>query len=220
MRFWDSAWTAALCVPEPPVITGPDGFRYLRLDLPAADAGDFEANSLMNVAAAMVEQGVGAALFAAAEADIASPEFVVSMGMLDSILRFDNPDGEPGELDESRGGAGTGPTTLEAGEQILVGTPSADYLSPPAARALLRHLGDDWGLVEPRVAILVASSMRPSRSLVIGQSRGELVAKGATDEQIAGWMQRIGWFLPPSRGLMLMPDDWDVGSMTPLRELC
>ena len=219
MRFWETAWTAALASPEPPVVTGPDGFPYLRLDLPP-DGADFEANSLMNVAPAMVEQGVGAALFASADADVASPEFVIPMGVLDSILRFDNPAGEPNELEEvRRGPSGPGPTTIEAGEQILIGTPSAEYLSPPAARALHRHLSEDWGLADPRVAILVVASMRPSRSLVIGQSRSALLAAGATEAQISGWMQRIGWYLPPSRGLMLMPDDWDVGSMTPLREM-
>jgi len=219
LRFWDAAWTAALIIPEPPVVTGPDGFPYLRLDLPPDGAG-FEANSLMNVAPAMVEQGVGAALFASAEADITSPEFVIAMGVLDSILRFDNPAGEPNELEEvRRGPTGPGPTTLEAGEQILIGTPSAEYLSPPAARALHHHLSEDWGLADPRVAILVVASMRPSRSLVIGQSRSALLAAGATEAQISGWMERIGWYLPPSRGLMLMPDDWDAGSMTPLREL-
>lgn len=218
-RFWEAAWTAALVVPEPPVVLGPDGFPYLRLNLPPDGAG-FDANSLMNVAPGMVEQGVGAAFFASAGADVAASEFVVSMGVLDSILRFDNPDGEPTELEESDpGSTGPGPMTLQAGEQILVGSPSAEYLSPPAARALHRHLAEDWGLADPRVAILVAASMRPSRSLVIGRSRSALLAAGATDEQIAGWMQRIGWFLPPSRGLMLMPDDWDVASMTPLREL-
>ncbi len=218
MRFWEAAWTAALVVPEPPVITGPDGFPYLRLNLPPDGAG-FDANSLMNVAPGMVEQGVGAALFSTADADIASPQYVVPMGVLDSILRFDDSAGEPSELDETRDGPGPGPVTLAAGEQILIGTPSADYLSPPAERALHRHLAEDWGLADPRVAILVAASMRPSRSLVVGQSRSALIAAGATEEQIAGWMQRIGWFLPPSRGLMLMPDDWDVATMTPLREL-
>ncbi len=221
MRFWSAAWTAALVVAEPPVIIGPDGFPYLRLELPPAGGGaSFDANSLMNVAPGMVEQGVGAALFATADADVTASEYVIPMGVLDSILRFDNPAGEPNELDETRHApAGPGPATLEAGEQILIGTPSAEYLSPPAARALHRHLNEDWGLADPRVAILVAASMRPSRSLVIGQSRSALIGAGATEDQIAGWMERIGWFLPPSRGLMLMPDDWDVASMTPLREL-
>src|SRR5688500_6725468 len=96
MRFWEAAWTATLVVPVPPVVTGPDGFPYLRLNLPPDGAG-FDANSLMNVAPGMVEQGVGAALFATAEADIASPQYVIPMGVLDSILRFDDPAGEPGE---------------------------------------------------------------------------------------------------------------------------
>jgi len=219
-RFWAAAWTAALVLPEPPIAPGPDGFPYLRLHLPAQGAS-YEANSLMNLASGLVEQGAGAAFFAAAGADMADAEYVVPMGVLDSILRFDHPGGEPSELDEVRSGTPTANrvTTLPAGEQILVGTPSPDFLSPAAARALHRHLAEDWGLAEPRVAILVSPSLCPSRSLVVGQSRSALLAKGATEAQIAGWMERIGWFLPPSRGLMLMPDGWSVEEMTPLREL-
>ena len=88
-----------------------------------------------------------------------------------------------------------------------------------AARALHRHLCEDWGLADPRVAILVSPALCPSRSLVIGVSRSGLIAKGATDNQIAGWMERIRWFLPPSRGLMLMPDGWSASEVTSLSEL-
>jgi hypothetical protein len=219
-RFWEAAWTAALVMPDPPIVAGPDRFPYLRLHLPAQGMS-YEANSLANLAAGLVEQGVGAAFFADPGADMAAADYVVSMGVLDSILRFDDPDGDPAELDEMRRGtptAGRG-AMLPAGEQILVGTPSADYLSPAAARALHRHLYEDWGLSNPRVALLDSPSLCPSRSLVIDQPRSALLAKGATDDQIAGWMERIGWFLPPSRGLMLLPDGWSAEEMTPLREL-
>ena len=219
MRFWDAAWTAALAVPEPPVITGPDGFPYLRLNLPG-DGASYEANSLMNIAQSMVDQGVGAAIFPSAEAPIGGNEFAIPMGVLDSILRFDHPDGEPSELEEKRRGSPvSGEVTLKAGEQILIGTPSAEYLSTAAARAVHRHLSEDWGLADPRVGLLDSGSMCPSRSLIIGHSHSDLIARGATDAQIAGWMQRIGWYLPPSRSLTLMPDDWDLRELTPLSQL-
>lgn len=218
-RFWDSAWTAALAAAEPPIATGPDGFPYLRLHLPAGQGEG--TTSLMNAAADLAGQGAGAAFFAAPAAAMADAQYVVPMGVIESILRFDHPDGDPAELEEMRRGrpSGTGATTLAAGEQILVGTPSSDYLSPAAARALDKHLRKDWGLADPRVAILVSHALCPARSLVIGHKRSELIGRGATDDQIAGWMHRIGWCLPPSRGLMLMPEDWSVDQMTPLSEL-
>ncbi|HEV7658597.1 MAG TPA: hypothetical protein VGO55_02005 [Allosphingosinicella sp.] len=216
-RFWAAVWTAALTVPEPPVFTGPDGFPYLRLDLPGA-ADQVDANSLANVAARMVEQGVGVAIFAAPGA--AEPGYVMSMGVLDSILRFDDPNGEPSELAETASRAGGFERTmLEAGQQVLIGAPSEDYLSTPAARALHRHLAEGWRIADPRVALLTAPAMRPARSLVIGKSAAELHAEGVDDALIAERMRMLTWYLPPSRGLVLMPDDWSLDQLTPLGAL-
>lgn len=219
-RYWQNVWTAGLAIADPPVAAGPDGFAYLRLHLPQDGSGP-PPTCLMNAAADALEQGAGAALFVRPGADMAEADYVMPLGVLDSLLRFGCPEGDPVDLEEMRQGAatGSGATTLAAGEQILVGTPSAEFLSPPAARALHRHLCEDWGLADPRVAILVSPALCPSRSLVIGVSRSGLIAKGATDNQIAGWMERIRWFLPPSRGLMLMPDGWSASEMTSLSEL-
>ena len=101
----------------------------------------------------------------------------------------------------------------------MTAAPSPAYLPPATARAIHRHLREEWGLAEPRVALLVAASMRPSRSLMISQTRGDWLGRGATEAQIAGWMERLLWFLPPSRSLMLRPDDWSDADMTPLGEL-
>ena len=218
--FWDSAWTAALTVAEPPVALGPDRFPYARLHLPGAAPGR-ESNSLMNVAASLVDQGAGAALFATPGDDMAAADYVIPTGVLDSILRYDHPEGEPAELDETSGGPPrtSGAKILEAGEQVMMATPSPAYLPPATARAMHRHLREEWGLAEPRVALLVAASMRPSRSLMISQTRGDWLGRGATEAQIASWMERLLWFLPPSRSLMLRPDDWSDAGMTPLGDL-
>jgi hypothetical protein len=219
-RFWQNAWTASLAGVEPSVADGPDGFPYLRLHLPSNGAGG-GSGCLMNVAAGAIDQGAGAALFSRPGLDMADADYVMPMGVLDSLLRFGCPEGDPADLEEirQRSPTGAGPTTLAVGEQILVATPSADYLPPAAARALHRHLVEDWGLADPRIALLVSPSLCPSRSLVIGVAHLDLAAKGATEAQIAGWMQRIGWFLPPSRGLMLMPDGWSAAELTALRAL-
>lgn len=229
-RFWNAAWTAALVVPDPPVFTGPDGMAYLRLELPG-DAAAFEANSLMNVAGSMVEQGVGAALFASADATADEPAYVMSMGVLDSILRFDCPDGEPFEIAEAlepppadqietRVAGVAERSTLKAGQEILVGTPSEQYLSVAAARALYRHLVEGWGMADPRVALIVVPAMRPARSLVIGKSVAEFLREGVDEALMAERVRMLSWYLPPSRRLMLMPDDWSAEDMTRLADLC
>ncbi|MDQ2879104.1 MAG: hypothetical protein M3R41_08530 [Pseudomonadota bacterium] len=61
-EFWDAVWTAALRVADPLIFVAADGFAYLRLNVPAA--GTHGANSLANVAASMVGQGGGVAVFA------------------------------------------------------------------------------------------------------------------------------------------------------------
>lgn len=228
--FWDAAWTAAMVVADPPVFTGPDGYPYLRLNLPGR-APSFDANSLMNVAESMVEQGVGAALFASAADGDDAAQYVLSMGVLDSILRFDCPGGEPFEVDEARETPATDQvetmmvgaaerSVMKATQEVLVGTPSEQYLSVPAARALYRHLVEGWGIADPRVALIVVPAMRPTRSLVIGKSVAQFRAEGVDEALMGEQVRMLTWYFPPSRRLMLMPDDWNVETMTPLAELC
>ena len=217
--FLDFAWTASVAFAEPQTFIGPDGFPYLRLNLPRP--GPFDSQCLGNVAGDCLANGVGAAFFASPDDPPERPQYVLSFGVIDSLVRFDSPWGEPAELAEVQedSPASCVTTTLPAGENILIATPSADYLPSYAAKALDRHLREEWGLAKPRIALFISHAFQPSRSLVIGPSRSELLARGATEEQIAGWMNRLFWFLPPSRGLMLMPDDWTSRDMTRLREL-
>jgi hypothetical protein len=153
------------------------------------------------------------------------------MGVLDSILRFDCPDGEPFEVEEGREPppsdqietvmAGVAErSVLKAGQEVMVGTPSEQYLSVPAARALHRHLVEGWGIADPRVALLVVPAMRPTRSLVIGKSIAQFQAEGVDEALMMDRVRMLSWYLPPSRRLMLMPDDWAAETMAPLLDLC
>lgn len=98
---------------------------------------------------------------------------------------------------------------------VLVGTPSAEFLPPPVAAALLRHLEQEWGLADPRVQLLVNPKMKPRRSLVIGRKRSAF-PEGAPIDDMA---RALLWFLTPSRSIILAPEEWDLGQMTPLKEL-
>ncbi|MDQ2879103.1 MAG: hypothetical protein M3R41_08525 [Pseudomonadota bacterium] len=150
--------------------------------------------------------------------------------MLDSILRFDDPFGEPSEIADGQEVVDPAhiaiasvehaeTVTLKTEQPVLTATPSEHYLSKAAARALQRHLIEGWGLVDPRICLMTIPALRPSRSLVIGKSHAQFAAEGVTDELITLRARALSWYFPPSRSLMLMPDEWTVETMTPLAEL-
>jgi hypothetical protein len=222
--FWDAAWLGSVELAEPRVFAGPDGFPYLRLQVPGP--GAFDSQCLANLAGDCRKNGVGAAFFASPGAPPEAAQYVLSLGLIDSLLRYDSPDGDPIDRAEaalpedisafSTEQSGFGQRlTVEREHQVLVGTPSAEYLPPPVARALHVHLRERWALDEPRVALVVDASMRPHRTLVIGRKRSDFADQAEMDDRV----QRLVWFLTPGRLVMPMPEDWSVDEMTPLRAL-
>ena len=58
--------------------------------------------------------------------------------------------------------------------------------------------------------------MTPSRNLVIGRKFSEF-----PDREVASRAtQMLLWYLPPRRYLLLMPENWTLDQMRPLKELC
>ncbi len=96
--FHYAAWYASLELPSPRPFEGPDGFSYLRFDLPRE--GAFDSQSLGNLARGCVEGAVGAAIFASPDAPADQAAYVFSMGALDGLLRFDDIDGDPADAGE------------------------------------------------------------------------------------------------------------------------
>lgn len=228
-QFWCAMWSAAICMRTPPAITGPDGFPYCALNLlpPDGPAGEvMEANSLANIARSLVAQGLGFALFPSADGD-APPLWVAPMGVIDALLTYDCPDGDPADLAEA--GAPVDPAvatvdgpriTLTAGQEVLIGAPSATYLSPDAARALHRHLTEGWGLSDPRVALIVTPRLRPSRSLLIGRRVSDFTRAGIDETLMHEQVRMLGWYLPPGRPVMLLPETMPLGDdLVPLTTL-
>ena len=136
--FWRNVWCASVELPQPQPFAGPDGFPYLRLDVPRP--GPFDSQCLANLATDCVKAATGAAIFASPDDPPDAAQFVFSMGLLDSVLRFDSPDGDPIDLAEGPAQDGgaidfTRPLRRESlvvteARQVLLGTPSRDYLPP------------------------------------------------------------------------------------------
>jgi len=220
-RFYDVAWFAS--VEAAGVYSGPDGLPYLRFNLPKAGAA-FDSHCLANRAGDCLAAGWGAALFASADDPPEAAQFVFSLGVLDSLIRYDSPDGDPVDVAESatsqepaakkRGWFGFG-AVREAPRQVLLATPSDQFLPPYAAKALHKYLTEAWGLPNPRVLLMTDMTLHPHRQLVIGKKRSAF-----PDEQ-AAWqaMQYVLWHLPPMRSAVLLPEEWRLDELTPLRDL-
>ena len=222
-RFWDTAWYASVALADPNMFTGPDGFRYLRLNIPRP--GPFDSQSLANLAGDCLKFGAGAAFFASPDDPPDAAQYVLSMGVIDGLTRYDSPDGDPDDRAEAKSDPGAdfdftqplGPQTIRGtARQVLVGTPSAAYLPTYAAAALARHLEQVWSMQTPRVKLLVDLSAQPHRHLVIGRKRSEFPFGAPIDDMA----RALTWYLPPGRSIVLMPEDWDSASMTPLKQLC
>lgn len=224
-RFYPAAWFASLELPSTEAMTGPDNMPYLRLDMPRPGVA-FDSQSLGNLVEDCLARGIGAAICSTPEDPPEAAEFVFNFGVLDSMLRYDSPDGDPADLDDwarlppppapaKKSWFGFG-KAKEPEREVLVATPSAQYLPPHAARALHHYLQVRWELEDPRVALFIDRGLRPTRNLVIGRKRSSFADEGLMN----ALLRYTTWYLPPARGLGLMPEDWSLGEMTPLRELC
>ena len=219
-RFFDVAWNASLVVADPAVITGPDGFPYVRLNLPPA--GRFKPTCIANLAALCLERATGIAVFAAASDPVEASQYVLPVGMIDSLLRFDTWLGDPLDHQDEAGGAiasveeGWGHSvTLQDTHEIMLGSPSVQYLPIYSARALLNHMRGAWQIPDPRVRLMVDPKLRPTRNLVVGRKRSEFPADASWDV----YCRRLLWYLPNGRSIVLMPENWRIEDMTPLEQL-
>ena len=224
--FFDHVWNASVVMADPPEFVAPDGFRYLRLSLPRPNA-PFESQSLANLAGTCVERLSGAVIFASPDDPIDAPQYVLSLGLLESLRLYDSWRGDPIDIAESTGkddathftveeeAAGLRALTVTASHEVLTGSPSPSFLSPAMARGLTAYMTNIWGIDYPHVHLLVDAKMRPSRNLVIGRKRSDFVS----EEDAQSEMRRIFWFLPPLRAVILMPDHWQESDMTPLSQL-
>jgi len=223
--FYDAAWFGSIALTEPQLFGGPDGFPYLRLNLPR-DGERFEAQCLANLAPQCLETAVGAALFASPDDPPEAAQFVFSPGLLDSLIRYDSPGGDPidaaeialpsqGETFSVEKEGWSQSMTVEKTHDVLIGSPSSEYLPPHLAAGLYQFLTRAWDMEEPRVLLMVDTHMRPHRSLMVNRKRGDFAEEAHVDDSV----RKLLWYLNPRRMVMLMPEHMTDDQMTPLREL-
>lgn len=68
--------------------------------------------------------------FPSPETPEGDPGFVLCLGLIDSLVRYDSSDGDPQDLRESGPSDGRGRTiVIEEDQEVLIGAPALDYLS-------------------------------------------------------------------------------------------
>jgi len=216
--FFRALWRAPLVVPQARAFTGPDGFPYLHMCLPEKNK-PYQSHSLAGEAMMLLDQGVGIALFDSPDKSFL--QYVMQVGQIDCLVRYDHWLGDPQDCEEGaarRAAAKVAPgleaITTEKQQEVLIGSPSEALLPSYTARALEKHMREQWHMEEPRVALMVNHGMAPSRNLVIGRKLSDFA-----DPETAGEEARaLRWYLPPQRGLMLQPDMMTLEEMRPLTD--
>jgi hypothetical protein len=206
-EFHCAAWYGSIELPEEGRwFEGPDGFTYLRMNIPA-DGASFDSNSLGNLALDCLNRSAGAVLFADAETQ--TPGYVFPMGVIDSMMRYDDWRGDPIDLNEM---------DMDApidGSGVLLATPSAELLPPYTARAVDRYLRDQCGIATPRLQLLDNPNQVPRRSFVINRRFADL----GSHEAAGAFCARLKWYLPPTRPITLLPEGWKEKDMTLLSSM-
>jgi hypothetical protein len=215
-KFQEAAWNASIVIPEQPVFLGPDGMPYVRLNLPPIGQ-EAQTNCLSNIFVSLAAQGFGAAFFKEAAGGPETAEYVMPTGVMESLRAWGTWDGDPQDAAEMLAQAQKGPAQPPPGErQVMVGAPAPDYLPKHTAQLLFRHLTEGWKMEDPRVALIVDEQMTPTRNLVLGRKFSEF----PDAETASRATQMLLWYLPPRRHLLLMPENWTVDQLRPIKEFC
>jgi hypothetical protein len=198
---------APLAVCNPEIDRGPDGFEYFGLALTDDIPQNGRRASLNDLVLYCTEEAhCGIVLFREI-ARPGDPEWVFSLGDLWSFRMFGSIDGDPIDVDERQG-----KNLLSDTGEYLISSPGEDFMPQAMRTALGNFLRDVIQLEYPAVALVIASGYRPTRNLMVNLKGSQF--RDAEHQKTV--MNLITWFLPRSRGVMLMPEEWDEETFTPL----
>jgi hypothetical protein len=191
-KFYEVIPDASMQSEQPQVIAGPDGFPYVVLSTPPADA-QFDAFCLNHVLDVCLDQGYGIVINPESQPQ---PDFVFTYGALWSFKA--RGDFEPKLASE--GEAKPTPTPDEERE-ILVAQPSAEYLPDFARAAISRFMKDVVGVPKPSCFMVIDAAMNPSQNLVFNVEP----ANFPSEDVFGQVMRALSWFMPRDYALVVMP---------------
>jgi hypothetical protein len=191
-EFYAAVEDAALALSEPQVVQGPDAFPYFRLQLPEPGV-QFQAVSVAVVLEHCLDHGLGIVLNPREK----QADWVFTFGNLwtrQAFGKFET------WVDD--------PKQPEAGQerQIMLSSPSEEFLPTYARNALRGFLTERVKLAEPKVMQVQDAAARPERSLAFNVFRED-----CRDEQHFGAvMSYLRWYLPGHYGLLSVPKDAEI----------
>jgi hypothetical protein len=166
---------------EPQV--GPDGWPYLYVE-----TGPQASEPAARILEWLSSRGIGMVLNGGKDI----PDYIFPYGM---IWNFK----ERGEFVTAAPPSPTGKMELKAGDQIVAGAPSSDYL-PTYVRQILQQFLRSQGVKEPK--ILVISQDRRHYDLCFSiESLGS-----PPDHEHRGIAEALAWFLPQHYSLLLISE--------------
>ena len=187
--FYDTVSDAALAMNDPQVVQGPDGFQYFVLGFPQPNV-QFQGVSISVVLEHCLDHGLGIVL----NPRQGAADWVFSFGNLWtkwSLNTFEPPIPESKQPDPGQE------------RQIMIGSPSEDFLPPFARSAIRRYMEERVKIEEPKVMLITDEAAVPSDSLAFNIFKEDC----RDEEHYRAIMTYLRWFLPGHYGLVSIPKD-------------
>lgn len=162
---------------------GPDGWPYLFVE-----TGPKASEPVIKVLHWLAPKGIGMVVNPQKE----TPDYVFPYGMIWNWK-------ERGVFISPSSGVKSGTVELQAGQKILAGAPSVEFL-PPYVRAVLRQFLADQGIKEPRVLMISHDSKNYDLCFSL-ESLGS-----PPNHEHRGIGESLAWFLPMHYSVMLVSE--------------
>ena len=188
-RFYAAVPDASFASTPEQHLVGPDAFPYFVL-LSPTPGQPFTPFSISEILTHCTDHGLGIVV----DPERPHPSWVFPYGNLWSLRAHGSLAGDP--ADEPGENAGT--NVVSQAREILVGAPSEAFLPPWARKELRSYLIDAVGLADPQVCLVIDATLKPSQNLVFNLFTDDPPLKMPH----ATVMERLGWYLPPGRGLL------------------
>lgn len=162
---------------------GPDGWPYLLVETTGENAEPTD-----KILSWLSTKGIGLVI----NPGKGYPDFVLNFGMLWNFR-------ETGRFVSPQSEVPSGTVDLGAGQGLLAGPPTKEYL-PDYVRTILREFLRDQGLLAPK--ILIMSQDRKHFDLAVSvESLGN-----PPEQEHAGIAEALSWFLPPHYSILLISE--------------
>lgn len=186
-EFYQEVKTAAFECGEPKIITGPDEFQYLVLQVPEAGKS-FEPLCIQNLKDELLERGLGIVIDPKAD----NKEWVITHGeivnlFLNNEFISENENGDIDNIDMTKQ-----LQVIKTGEEVMYAQPSAKFF-PKQTRHALKNFLQGKGLQRPMIMLVCRKNTgRSIQQLAFNVFQENFNTKEERDFL----MQQICWFFP------------------------